>query len=268
MSKFGSARIERKKFWDRMRLYGYISGIVLLTILLLYVFFVSPLFKIKNISVESTSEIEIDKAAVITAVSEQIKIHSGLLPPDSYFAWNTSRTYTAPNVSSISIEKSLFGRSVTLKVEPRQRFAAWCSDAQAGSEAKPIRCFWVDQFGLLFEPAPVTEGQLVQAIYDDATDNQFVLGQQVLGQIGWNSVSKILRSDALKKIGIRSISLSRSLQELTATTNSGTKIIFSIRFDPQPSALPALLKFIENPGLSKLEYVNLTVENRAFVKYR
>lgn len=264
MTKFGSARIERKKFWDRMRIYGYISGGILVVVLLLYVFFGSPLFKINEVKVISATEI--DTAAIIKAVKQQVASQSGLLGPDSYFAWSTSNTYAAPNASTIEVEKSIFSHTITLRVEPRQRFAVWCKNGTENDATD--KCFWVDQTGLLFEPAPQSDGQLLQTMYDDAPDAQFVLGQQILEAKSFDAVTKIFKSDILKHIGIGSIRLSRSLQELTATTISGTKLIFSIRFDPELSALPALAKFIADPGLSKLQYVNLTVENRAFVKYK
>lgn len=266
MSNFGSARIERKKFWDRMRIYGYVSGGVLFIILLLYIFTVSPFFKIKNIAVISPAEI--DENVTITSVKEQVRLASGLLGSDSYFSWKTNANYTAPNASSIKVEKNLLTRTVTLTVEPRDRFMVWCSDEPDPDATVGAGCFWVDQTGTIFERAPITDGQLVQAIYDNATENQFALGKQILDKKSFDSVSKIFKSDIIKQIGIASITLSRSLQEITATTNSGTKLIFSMRFDPEASALPALAKFIETIGLNKLTYVNMTVENRAFVKYK
>lgn len=270
MNKYGSARIERKKFWDRMRIYGYVAGALLLVILIGYVFVGSPIFKISTITINSPSNI--DSEAIIKIVKEQVRNHAGLLGPDSYFSWDENATYTAPNVSLIAVEKKIFSKTITLKVSPRERFIVWCAGADT-SDASPdasvgVSCFWADQSGLLFEPAPVTEGQLVLSVYDDAPAALLVLGQPVLEADQFEAVSKIFRSDILKEIGIRSIKLSRSLEQLEAMTNGGTKLLFSVRFDPTLTALPALIKFQTNPGLSKLEYINLTVENRAFVKYR
>jgi hypothetical protein len=265
MTKFGSDRIERKKFWDRMRLYGYVSSGFILLVALAYIFCVSNIFRITSVTIESP--IEVDEKTILDAVHAQVRSQSGMLGSDSYFSWDTDYDYSAPNVSSIQIEKSWLGKSVKLIVEPRQRFFVWCQQ-NTSSAYDSARCFWIDQSGLIFEPAPETEGQLVQAIYDDADDQVFTLGGQILDTGEFTVATKIFKSEILKNIGIRAIKVVRSLQEIQLTTTGGVKLLFSLRFNPEATALPALLKFMENPGLSKLEYVNLTVENRAFVKYK
>ncbi len=261
MSQGNPSRLQRRqKFFRRLRLYGYASGGVLAAVLFFYLFAGSPLFKVGALKVVGGESI--DQSALISLLKSQVAATSlGWLGADNYLAWPTTLDYTAPLVSSIAIEKSFWSRAVAITVIPRQRYAVWCGEAAAASDA----CYWVDETGVLFETAPVAEGQLVQTIFDTAP-TLGSLGSSVLETSTFQKVKKII--DGAKKLdmSIAKITVNRRLEEVWLDTAGGTRIIFSSRFDPEPTALPALSRFIKKPGLSGLAYVNLTVENRAFTK--
>lgn len=254
--KYGNSRIERQKFWRRIRIYSFISGGLLLVILIAYLFIGSPLFKFKTIEVMGIDESYHE--SIVSSLSFQVikrKI-GGFLGSQSYFAWNSELELSTPQVMSVRIEKDLFDRSLIITVVPRERYVVWCTSED---------CYWVDHTGILFEKAPETEGQLVLMVKDTENLN---LGDTVLKPDQFEAVSKILAAMLSQHIGIRETAINRPLQEIHLTTLTGTKILMSLRFDPSVTAIPAIERFSKNPGLRNLEYLNLTVENRAFVKER
>ena len=254
-------RLQRRRaFFRRLRLYGYVSLAVLLVVGIGYLIFGSPLFKIGELTVTGAPDINQDE--LIAQLKTQVAAgDSGWLGADNYLAWPETIEYSAPRVKSVSIEKSFWSRGITVTVTPRKRYTVWC----AGTEE--TNCYWTDETGTPFEYAPVSDGQLVQTVFSPTTTS-VSLGSPVLPTEDFTVVREIL--DGIQKLDltVTRVTINEQSQELRVDTGSGARIIFSLRFDPKPTALPALARFIKKPGLAKLEYVNLTVENRAFVKNR
>jgi hypothetical protein len=258
-----TSRLQRRRnFFKRLRLYGYASGIFLLAVGIIYLVVGSPVFKIGSLSITGVEASQ--QESILLALKATVAAGSlGWLGPDNYLAWPEDSSYTTTQVKQVSIKKSLFNRRVTITVVPRDRYAVWCSAAQSSAP-----CYWVDSDGIIFERAPVAEGQLVQTIFDSATGTAAGIGEPVLPSSSFSVVSKALEGMRSLDIPVAKITVSRALQELWIDTTGGTRLIFSLRFDPSPTALPAVARFVSKPGLRSLEYINLTVENRAFVKYR
>jgi hypothetical protein len=254
-----SSRLERRRnFFRRLRIYGYFSGAVLIIVGAIYLFTGSPLFKIGSLTVVNASGI--DEAALISTLKTQVAGGSyGWLGGDNWLAWSKKLEYSTPRISTIAIAKSFWNRSVTITVIPRERYVVWCGTSEI--------CYWVDTSGVIFELAPVADGQLVQTVFDD-NESIGAVGDNALAPEAFSVVKKILDGTRTFNMNIAKVSINRNLQELIITTASGSRVIFSLRFDPEPTALPALARFIQKPGLANLEYVNLTVENRAFTKPR
>jgi hypothetical protein len=232
----------------------------LLLVGLIYIFVGSSVFKISAITVVSAEPV--DEAKLISILKAQVAARptAGWLGVDSYFSWPLDLQYTAPNISTITIEKSYWNKTITVTVVPRQRYAVWCSSETS--------CAWVDTTGVLFQPAPIAEGQLVQTIFENGTSSVGAIGDFVLSSSSFDVVKKVIDSTKSINLSISRVLVDRELQELHLTTASGALIMLSLRFDPTSTALPAIRRFAEKPGYTNIDYLNLTVENRAYVKYR
>jgi len=236
---------------------------VLILVGIAYLIIGSPLFKISELKIVNAETI--DESVLLSTIKSQIASQplGGFLGPDNYISWNNDIAYTSPLVTTITIEKSFWDRSVTITVSPRKRYAVWCSGSIMETNGN---CRWIDEAGIAFEVAPIAEGQLVQTIFDNGSSSNPGIGNSVINTGSFEVVKKILDNIRHLDIRVTEIKLDRQKQELRVITSSNNYILFSIRFDPIPTALPALHRFLANPGLDKLQYINLTVENRAFIK--
>lgn len=259
-----TSRLQRRRaFFRRLRIYGYGAGIILLALGIGYLVIISPLFKISSVVVEGGETI--DRDALLATLKKQVAASRlGWLGTDNYLAWPSGIDYSTAQVKDVSVKKSIFSRSIVITASARDRYAVWCANRSASGEP----CYWVDPSGIMFARAPVAEGQLVQTIYDDGTATIGAIGDPVLASSSFLFVKKIIAGTKRFELRVHSMTVSRALQELILETATGARVNFSLRFDPEPTALPALARFMEKPGLDKLEYVNLTVENRAFIKTR
>ncbi len=254
----------QRKFFRRIRWYAIIGGVILLVLLLALLVVRSPFFKINEMIVVGVpSELQTKIIAELTINILRIP-RSAILGPDNYFSWPEKFPYTADEATMISIKKDLFDRKITLTVTPRQRYAVWCQ----GQPEESLNCFWIDQLGVIFESAPIADGQLVRTIYSASPIGRPLTGTPILAQEIFSVIKKTLDGLSSLDIGLEKIEYKQSLQELHLITSGGTLLMISTRFDPSPTVLPSIRRLSSNPGLDKLTYINLTVENRAYVKYR
>jgi hypothetical protein len=137
--------------------------------------------------------------------------------------------------------------------------------------ASAFRCFWFDADGVLFDRAPVAEGNIIRVIHDYSQKN-IGLGALILPQQFVPNLFSILRVLDASGIGIEEIRLDDiGLEELNVITYNGPKLLFSLRF-PSDNALTVLKKMTDRtatsslPDLKKLQYVDFRVENRAYYK--
>lgn len=254
---------KRQKFFKRLRWYAIGGGSVLLCVLATALLVRSPLFAIDEIQVVGVPN-ELKKAIENDLTVTVLKIpRSALLSPKSYFAWPKNFPYAAFAASSVVLEKNLWGKEVVFHVTPRERYAIWCQKTKGEQE----QCFWLDALGTAFAEAPLGEGQLVRTIFSNDGGTASV-GASVVDQKTFAIIKKIIDGTKELPVSFQKFEYSDSLAELHLITSQGTVVRLSTRFDPNTTALPALRRLINKPGLDKLNYVNLTVENRAYLKYR
>jgi len=262
MSLPTSSRLQRRRtFFRRVRLYLYSSAGLLLIIGLLYLIIGSGWFKIAEIKIVGAEPQ--DERALLVSLKTQVAARNlaGWLGADNYLSWPTDLHYTAPTITDVRIEKAFWPKTVEVTVVPRTRFVVWCkSDTE---------CYWVDEKGVAFKTSPITEGQLVQTIFDNAASSSPVmLGDQVIAPNAFDVIRKVIFAVREMNISVISMAIDQDLQELNIYTAAGARVGLSLRFNPNISAIPAMRRFSDKPGFSKIEYLNLTVENRAYVKYR
>ncbi len=265
MANFATpAQRARHAFFKRLRWYSLTAGTLLLLVLVAWGFLKLPLFTGANISVTGLPD-DAQSAALHEVKLSLLQMKKfAILGPDNYFSWPSDYPYSASAATSVELSKNLWGKSITLAATPRQRYAIWCSN----NSDTPETCFWIDQFGVAFEKAPAGEGQLVRTIYATSHVDEQSAGKPVVSADTFVAIKKIIDGVSAESIDITHMTYDDDTQELKLTTDYGTLIRFSTRFDPTETALPALRRFVDKPGISKLDYLNLTVENRAFFKYK
>jgi hypothetical protein len=275
VSGIQNRRIEHRNRQKRIKIYGISVGVLLVSILLLYLLFRSPLFRIKEFVVESSRPIDTERLVKTLKAQVAGTRAGGMFGADHYFAWGAGLHYDAPEFSGIKVSKKLFDKTLKITTIPRERFAIWCRNVNVGvndestGEALVVPdCYWIDEHGIAYEPALETSGQLILAVYEKKNGAALSAGQPVASKNTFFNIHKALAALPALNMGVKRITIDRDLDELRIDTYSGAFVQMSIRFDPRPSALPALKRMMEKPGLKSLEYVNLTVPNRAFYKPR
>lgn len=239
----------KRKRWRLILAMAVIGGLLVLG---WYTIFVSEVFKIKleftglgRLSEEQT------KQALVAAVFDNTL--SGLLGQDNYLAWPSKINLKEPLIAELTVDKNLLEKKITFHVKEREPFGIWCIIDD---------CYWFSEDGVLFAPAPITEGNLLLRIDSDSSEKT-VLGQPVVADEPYGHIKKIFKFFVENKKPVTRYVLKTGLQEFHARLANGPEIRFSLRFDPKGS-LEALTSLLEKPKYKKASYIDLTVENRVY----
>lgn len=225
----------------------------------------SPIFKVKTITVSGNSEVlstdVLGLARTAIAETSALGRATGFR---NYFSWPARLTgdqlKLIPKVKSVTVEKSIADRVVHLVVEERQPYGVWCYRKRDLPE-----CLWFDDEGILFEKSLSVEGNLIHAV-NDYSDAAPQLGASVLPSAlipHLFSIFDVVRDSGLGVTEIRFESA--DLEELTVITEKAPDLYFSVRFPPT-GARAVIESLREKKELSKLQYIDFRVENRAYYK--
>ena len=219
----------------------FVGGIV-------YAIWFSDLFTIQAIEVEGAMLVD---SAVISGPVEgniifwKLPIDIGAYPP----------------IRSVEVKKDYSNRAIKLTVEERGKMMIWCIEAGQN-------CYWADDNGFIFTSAPIPEGVLVVSVVRDYTNRELSVGDSVLPDELFKNLkyaNELLESldVSIKEIRIDDL----KFKEATAVVSNGPEIYFSLAFDPRfgKGVLEAL---INSQDWGAIEYVDLTVENRAYYKLK
>jgi len=259
--KYQSKRSKRERIYRRIGLYLYVLIVLTALFIAVYFFMYSRFTKVEGFETTNLQE-STDEAQFI----EEMRLQAGALTRaqtfglDNFFAWDSELEYIHPEYTAVKMQKSFRDRIIRFDVEQRKRFANWCKETESGNEQV---CYWVDEVGVAFESAPASSGQLIFSITEIVENAHFTPGEKLVER---NFGYVIAIASAVRGAGIElsTVTIDRALQELKLTTSNRTEIIFSLRFDPMDTAIPALLEFAGDPGLGIMRELNLAVENRAF----
>ncbi len=257
---YQSAGLRRRKLARKVKWYVGASIGLALVILAIYVVGFSGVFTIQKFEVIGVPAEQTERILEVLRPQVMAGRIGGLLGPDNYFSWNDSLVYTDVRSNRVSIDKKLFSRQVSIIVHPRQRYGVWCQLLPDTTSA----CNWVDAAGVAFESAPMPDGQLITTLVEPASTTTIVLGAPVIKQEYFETIKRVTESLPVLRLPVSAIVVDRALEEVQLLTVSGTKVAFSLRFDPTISALPALKKLIESPGITGMRTIDFTVENRVF----
>jgi hypothetical protein len=259
---FNDRQKRRKRFFFRLKAYGFFVLIFILISGGIYLFFYSDFFQIKSISAEFSDGSRISPLVedlnVFFASKSKLSSRLGF---NNILTWENgevSKDFLAkyPEVEKISVKKDYWNRTVEVQAKKREKFGIWCL---------PEKCLWFDRNGIAFEKSPEMEGGLIRKA-SDFSGREIKEGDLILESRFTENLIKIF--GVLESAGLDySLKFNNfELQEITAVPdqNNLPEIYFSLRFDPSFGL--AAIKKLEEKNLANLSYVDLRVENRAYYK--
>lgn len=254
---FNERQQKRRRQILKLKIYGGITAFFILIIGVGYLIVYSPLFRIKNISILRTSDVQKLEKNLKVFFANQSKIDK-FLGANNILIWKQEKIgeflKNEPQIAELTIEKDYFKRLIKIEAKEREKFGIWCAN----------NCFWFDKNGVVFLESPSTEGSLINKI-DDFSDRSLNLGDKILEEKFLSNLIKIF--EILEKSGLKIKSLKLediALQEII--TDSSPKIYFSLRIE-SGFALAAL-QSLKNIGFENMDYIDLRVENRAYYKIK
>ncbi len=260
---------EARALRDRKTRYVWLGILFLalyfISLIAAWVVFRSPLFKFKELRIEGNETVQ--KEDILMLYQSNMfrdSFFRYLLGYRNFLVWPEELTPEElrqfPVIKRAATEKD-YGRGLLLiKVEERKAAGIWC-----GMQTELPRCFWFDDEGVLFDKAPLVEGNLIRAVRDYASA-EIYLGARVLGKEQITNLLSVFQVFARTGLSVKEISLSDlGLQELTITTYEGPELYFSLRFKADDAA--QVLDFLDQkPNFRKFEYVDFRVKDRVYYK--
>ena len=292
---------EKPKKNRLLKFFLFTTVFLILAAGIVYLAIFSPIFKINNIFVTGNKDTD---TAEIMQISSQIlqnkffnKIskHNLILLPDREISGAILSRY--PEIKKVAIKKGLKDHSFTIEIEERKPCAVWCrvipqeplaistSSVSVSSSSAPIRitatssnqispevekCFFIDEGGFLFKPAPQMSGGLLATVYNEMEENLDVRMTAADSKV----VKFIL--DAKKELSAANLNLtefiinSKAPGDLEIIAPQGWLIYLNIDNSPasQIWALKQVLEQELKEKRTQLEYVDLRVQNRVYYKLK
>lgn len=287
------AKISNQRRLLKLRLKVYLLGIAFIALAFggVYFFRESEVFKITEIKIQGLENSSEEKfLSSLKPIIYQSPI-ARFLGEENFLSWPNKISLPYPEnlkIMRLTVDKNIFKRSIALSVEKRQKFGIWCrvirpnfeliqtnetlilddnSVGLAGDLSGARECWWFDgEDGILFEEAPNSEGQLFLKISEESAETRG-LGQRVLPDYLFANLKSILNAIAAMNLRVKDLKLDQKVQELAVVTFDGAKMVFSLRFSPANN-LAALSEILSATPLEAVDYVDLTVENKVYLKNR
>lgn len=257
----------------------------------LYLIFLSPMFKIDKIIIQGNKEIkegqirEIIEPILAKKIFNKISTANLVFLPDNKIKNAILNNF--PIIKEATLKKNFSEHNLTVNIAERQPAAIWCrvlvppslqvssSTAQQINEelldALPIEsCFFVDEQGFVFRQAPIFSGGPIATVYDQ-TIQSIKIKDNVANE-------KTLAFILAAKKELRAINLNltdfviqfQSLGDLEILTPENWRIYLNINdsVSDQISALKRVLAEEIKGKRSQLEYVDLRVANKVYYKLK
>jgi|GEM_PF-1791231 len=236
----------------------------------------SPLFLVQHINVTGNREIPED--AIVDLIKAKALRESSIkrwIGLASMFVWPETLTQDdlkpVPLARTVAIEKSYRERTITVTVAEREPYGIWCN---MRNDAEPtqieMECWWFDRDGVLFKKALAAEGNLIRVI-NDYSQKLPRLSEKILPERLISNLVSVLETLEQSSLSLKEVRLDDvSSESIEVRTNDGPKLLFSLRF-PAHNTLAVIQKLFSAEGGSasggkNLQYIDFTVENRAYYK--
>lgn len=260
---------QRRRYWLRFRIkvYSFLCVAALAAVGSVYFIRQSGFFQISKVEIPGLSGEE--KRALSGEIESLVLARklSRFLGAENFLSWPGEMPVRNLAYARVNISRDFSRREILISAERRDKLGIWCIEPLPESEENK-QCFWFDKDdGILMDRSPGAEGQLVFAV-NETSGNFPMLGESVLAMPLFKNFKAILEGVKALGLSIVDMRFDRKLEELTLTAAEGARLIFSLRFDPALNAFPALRDlFIKNP-LASISYLDLTVENKIYLKSR
>lgn len=252
---------------------GFLALVYFVFVVCIWFFLGSPFFHVKNVAIVGNRDVS--RGEILSAVISRVLGESWWKPffgINNMLIWREGPAEDAlvflPKIKSIDIKKNYEDGSILIKVAEREPYGIWCGIAPAlssGSFAEETSCWWFDEEGVIFKHALFTQGSLIMVV-SDYSQNEVGLRSNILPKEFLPNALSILKALKSSGLDIKEIRLDDlKLEELEATTFSGPKIYFSLRF-PANNTAEVIRSFIEKSTFKNLEYLDFRVENRVYYK--
>jgi cell division septal protein FtsQ len=244
---------------------------LLFAVSLAYVLFFSPFLEIKKVYLEGT--IELNHEDVNSKINEVLaKKTLNLISRNNFILFPYSKIKSEllggfKKISNVKIEK-VFPDLIKVKITERKSLLIWCSAGQ---------CFIIDENGYAytgadFESEEIKQNNLLSII--DNSGKSVIIGEKILND-NYTKFAISLKDELDRETGIKVNSEyhtgSKMADEVKVKTGEGWEIYFSAVLPIEDSirTLKTFLdKEIDQGERSKLEYVDLRAENRAYYKFK
>jgi len=256
-------QLKKQRFFLRLKIYAGLTIFSFIGIGVFYLLAISPIFKLKNVEVTGNESLLTQE--ILSELKSRMpnNLFTRILGFRNYLVWSkngpTKITAKQPLLAGISIDKDFWNQSVEITVQERQKYGIWCFN---NSDA----CYWFDNGGVIFMPAPDTNGYLIIKI-QDFLEKTPILGTKIIDERLTANFIKIIESLKNSDLRVKEFVIDHLLQELKTETQEGVKILFNLRFDPE-FGISALKSLRGEVSFKNIEYIDLRVENRIYYKNR
>lgn len=232
---------------------------VAVIIFIVWLFFVSPFFKITKITLPENNIVTANDIRKIMSDSAPFDLGKNLFILSKN---NVKAALTAafPAITGINVGKELFN-GLTVKFEKRIPIGIWCHSD----------CYYFDKEGIIFKEAPLTEGGLILKI-EDSGNKEISLGEKAISadllKFMMDFSNELINNSQIKitefKIG------SSADFDLKAVTADGWLIYLDQNQTPASAAsnLFTILNEVIKNKISNLEYIDLRIPTRIFYKLK
>jgi hypothetical protein len=253
----------------RKKFYLIVIIISVLTVIIFgfayWLVFISDIFKIDRIVVVGAKRIgEEEIKLFLTSEAHNYFWFSKLVGSDNMLSWpyavDKSKLERFHGIKSVRIVKDQKNRTIEIHIVERGAYGLWCFDKK-----QPMECFWFDEEGLLFEEGFAVRGSLIPAVNDYARDF-LQLGSYVVDSDYIQNLFSIFSVIKNSGLAVREVRYDgENLAEIGVLIYGGPKINFSLRFGAANTL--EIIKSLQNRNsFENLEYIDFTVENRAYYK--
>lgn len=241
----------RKKRKSKKRIIIFLT--IFLFALLILSLILSPIFELKEISVQGNQEVDAEEIKSIITSGNILFLTAKELGNDLLESF--------PKISEVKVEKNIIKRTVSIVISERESVGITCKENTGN-------CFYFDKNGFIFEDAPQTSGSLILLIKDFSA-TEFLIGKKIYSEEVTAMVAEI------KEYLASSVNIKTDWFEIHTIPPKEIKTItpkgWYILFDPTRDIKKQLsiLKTALNEKIkdvADIEYIDLTIENRIYYK--
>ena len=272
---FDDKEIKKQKFIFKLKLYGILIVFLFLLLGAGYLITYSHFFQINGIALIDAENKQANANEIIKDLKDSFNKKSKLtsfLGANNILIWqnNPDETFFKehPKIIDLTIKKDYLNRKIEINMYERGKLGVWCLHTQINADTKreSTFCGWFDEDGIIFEEAPLVEGEIIYKIID-SSNRELMLGDRVLDENLFNNLILIFKTLEKSGLNLKTLRLENlSAQEIVVESPSMPKIYFSLRFDPDFSL--SVFENLKKTNLEKVEYIDLRIKNRAYYKLK